>query len=58
MTNKIKCEFCNKGPTDGVTVYRTNEKGVEGKWACGIHLPVNKQPDPKITEIVQILEDL
>jgi len=33
----IRCEICGKGPMDGVTVYRANEKGVAGIWRCAKH---------------------
>ena len=34
----IACEICGKGPVQGVTVYRANEKGVKGRWRCNHHL--------------------
>ena len=33
----IRCEICNRGPMQGVTVYRANEKGVKGIWRCADH---------------------
>jgi hypothetical protein len=32
-----QCRVCGKGPMQGVTVYRMNEPGVEGIWACQDH---------------------
>jgi len=37
MSNDVVCMFCRKGPMDGVTVHRINEKGVDGIWACNTH---------------------
>lgn len=34
----MNCEICNKGPREGVTVYRVNPKGVPGIWRCPAHL--------------------
>ena len=52
----MRCEICNKGPAiDGVTVYRQNEKGVKGIWACKQHAVF--KPDPEVKRIVNILED-
>ena len=32
-----RCEICNKGPMDGVTVFRVNEKGGSPVWRCQEH---------------------
>jgi hypothetical protein len=49
-----KCYVCGAGPEDGTTVYRQNEKGQVGIWACGKHR--RDTPDPVVEEIVQIIE--
>lgn len=33
----IQCEICKKGPAQGISVYRSNEKGVKGTWRCAAH---------------------
>jgi hypothetical protein len=53
----MKCYICGKGPAPehgGGTVYRVNEKGRLGIWACREH---NRQPvDPEVQEITDIIE--
>lgn len=53
----MQCHICGKGPAPehgGVTVYRQNEKGVPGIWACEQH---RKAPvDPETQDIVDIIE--
>lgn len=49
----IQCEVCDKGPQDGVTVYRTNEKGVAGIWRCAEH---EGATDPETQEIIDAIE--
>lgn len=34
---KCGCYICGKHPADGFTVYRQNEKGVSGIFACEEH---------------------
>ena len=56
----MKCIVCDKGPMNGITVYRLNKKGVPGVWACKEHV-VNsdRQPlDPELVEQVAVLERL
>ena len=48
----MRCAVCGKGPMDGVTVYRVNEKGVKGVWACREH----RLNPSTIQEIVDVLE--
>lgn len=33
----ILCEICKRGPAQGVSVYRCNEKGITGIWRCDKH---------------------
>lgn len=51
----MRCIFCHKGPMDGVTIHRINEKGVEGIWACNKHI---KQTDVTVDPIVKKLTDI
>ena len=49
----MKCETCNCGPAEGVSVFRLNEKGVEGIWRCREHHP---GPIPELVlKIAEIL---
>lgn len=51
---KMKCEICGKGPQDGTTIYRANEKGVKGIWRCARHPSLesfNRQCDPELNAI-------
>jgi len=50
----MKCVICQKGPEDGVALYRQNETGVQGIWACAEHrtAPV----DPEVQDIVDAIE--
>ncbi len=50
----MKCTICGKGPMHGVTVYRMNEKGVAGIWACWDHK--GKLIDPDLLEITRDIE--
>ena len=53
----MRCLFCNKGPMDGVTIYRINEKGVEGIWACHKHIKqTDVAVDPAIKELTDIID--
>jgi len=52
-----KCCVCQKGPEEGVSLYRINEKGVPGIWACMKHLKQTGAPvDPELDELVRVLE--
>ena len=33
----MECYECKRGMLDGVALFRMNEKGVEGIWACEDH---------------------
>ena len=52
----MKCHVCGLGPPeDPVTLYRQNEKGVKGVWACRTH---NTRPiDADEAELIAILEE-
>lgn len=45
----MKCEICNLGPSDGVTVFRQNPKGEKGIWRCGDH--TTTAPPREVVEI-------
>lgn len=34
----MKCLFCQKGPAQGVSLFRVNAKGQPGVWACERHI--------------------
>lgn len=47
----MRCETCDKGPPDGVDLYRINPKGLAGRWRCIEHMP--SPPDPDLRHIVE-----
>lgn len=52
----MRCYVCGLGPPeDPVTLYRQNEKGVKGIWACAEHN--TRSIDPDEAELIRILED-
>ena len=54
----FECEICHKGPSQGVTVYRANEKGIKGKWRCEMHLndtALKVAMDPEVSSIENAL---
>lgn len=53
----MQCVICKKGAPD-VSLFRINEKGVPGLWACAKHLKQTDAPplDPEFAELVRILE--
>ncbi len=54
----MKCFICDRGPTEGITIYRINPKGENGIWACSVHRPITAPHiDPEIKEIVRIIEE-
>lgn len=54
----MKCCICNKGPAEGISIFRINAKGVPGIWACKSHIKNTDAPPiaPEVDEIVSILE--
>lgn len=48
----MKCLFCQKGPQQGVSLFRVNAKGQPGVWACEAHIG---QTDAKMDDVVQKL---
>ena len=54
----MNCFFCNRGMAQGVSLYRINEKGVKGVWACDTHRPAGSpHVAPEVREIVRLIED-
>lgn len=53
-----RCEICHKGPPDGVSLFRVNEKGVEGIWRCRSHLTSEQadKQDPETIRLVNIID--
>jgi hypothetical protein len=50
----MKCHVCNRGVPEGVTLFRQNEFGVTGIWACREH---NRQViRPDVDDLVKIIE--
>ncbi len=54
----MKCEICNKGPAEGLTVFRVNEKGVKGIWRCRAHVTSEQADkfDPEVIFITNIID--
>lgn len=54
----MKCEVCNQGPEQGVTLYRVNPTGETGRWRCPQHLDEGQRQsvDPEVRRIVEIVE--
>ncbi len=51
------CIFCHRGPKDGLSLSRINEKGVPGIWACSEHRHLSdKKFDPELDRIVSIIQ--
>ena len=52
----MKCITCGKGLEDGISLYRQNEFGIDGIWACLEHDKTKvKQNDPDTVEITEII---
>lgn len=55
----MRCFLCKvKGPPEGTeTMFRVNEKGQPGVWACGECIKkTDATVDPEVKRITQILE--
>jgi len=50
------CMTCGKGFKEGVSLFRVNEKGQSGIWACESHFPKEKKIDPTVYETVSAIE--
>lgn len=53
---KMHCEMCNRGPKDGVSLYRMNAKGQPAIWRCESHIPRDRKVDPVVAETVAMIE--
>lgn len=54
----MRCLFCQKGPAQGVSVYRVNAKGQPGVWACERHMKnTDAKIDPEIKALSEALAD-
>lgn len=53
----IKCAVCGKGPIEGVTLYRTGNKGPGENpfWKCPEHIEQYKV-DPAVKELTETIE--
>lgn len=49
----MKCFKCGKSAADGTNLYRQNEKGVAGIWACAPH---SKPVEQELVHIVAQLQ--
>ena len=52
---QMKCFKCEKGNGDGYALFRQNEFGVIGVWACRDHN--EKEIDKEVDDIVKTIED-
>ena len=53
----MKCIFCQKGLAEGVALYRINQKGVPGVWACLADRPKTDAPiDPEVDRLIRAIE--
>jgi hypothetical protein len=50
----MRCLFCQKGPAQGVSLFRVNAKGQPGIWACGKHV---RQTDAAVDPDVKTIAD-
>lgn len=52
------CVICGRGPREGVSVFRINEKGVPGLWACRQHIKQTDgtRPDENLLRVVEAIE--
>lgn len=52
----MKCLFCQKGPAQGVSLFRVNAKGQPGVWACERHIgQTDAAVDPEVRGIADAL---
>lgn len=53
----MRCVICQKGPAQGVSVFRINAKGQPGLWACERHRSqTDATVDPDLDDVVHTLE--
>lgn len=53
----MHCVICRRGMRDGVDLFRINEKGVPGLWACQKHMNQTDAPpvSPEVASIVEAI---
>ncbi len=52
----MNCLFCQKGPAQGVNLFRVNAKGQPGVWACSAHIgQTDAGVDPEVRDIAETL---
>lgn len=53
----MKCAVCNRGPAEGISIFRMNEKGQPGLWACNEHKDhFDGRIDDDLAKLVRTLE--
>ena len=50
----MKCEICDLGPEQGVTLYRQNPMGEKGVWRCSEHNQA--EVEAEVQRLVDVLE--
>lgn len=54
----MKCAVCDKGPMQGVSIFRMNAKGQPGLWACNEHKDHFDGRIPEdVKEVVSVFEN-
>lgn len=52
----MKCAVCERGPVQGVSLFRMNAKGQPGLWACNEH---KDQFDARVdSDVLSLVKDL
>lgn len=52
---EMQCFACGRDVSKH-TLFRINEKGVTGVWACRDHVPDDMKVDPVVREIADIID--
>jgi hypothetical protein len=54
----VNCLFCQKGPAQGVSLFRVNAKGQPGVWACERHIgQTDAAVDAEVRDIAAALSN-
>ena len=51
-----KCYVCNKSHRE-ISLFRVNDKGVEGVFACKQHLPKTVKVDKVVKDVIKVVDD-
>jgi hypothetical protein len=51
-----KCMICGKSPLE-TALFRVNKTGVEGVFACKVHLPKTVKVDRVVKDILKAVDD-